>query len=160
MGRVAVYAGSFDPVTLGHEDIVRRCVPLFDRIYVAVGVNSAKTPFMTLERRMELLKESFKDLQQVYVDTFVGLQVDYCRQVSANFIIRGLRAVTDFEYELGIAHANSTQAPDIESIFVPTRPELSFISSSVVRELAKHKGNISRYVSPHVAEALNVWKGA
>ena len=157
MARVAVYAGSFDPVTLGHEDIVR---PLFDRIYVAVGVNSAKTPFLTTDQRLALLRESFKDLKHVHVDSFQGLQVNYCKYCDANYIIRGLRAVTDFDYELGIAHANSTQAPGVESIFVPTRPELSFISSSVVRELAKHDGDISKYVSPHVIEALRVRKGA
>ena len=154
MSRVAVYAGSFDPVTLGHEDVVRRAAPMFDTLYVGVGVNSSKQPFLATETRLELLRESFSDLENVVIAEFKGLLVNFCRTCGANYIVRGIRAMTDFEYEQVIAHANKTQAPDVETIFLVTRPDLSYVSSSVVRELVKNSGDISHFVSPHVAKRL------
>ena len=154
MSRVAVYAGSFDPVTLGHEDIVKRAAPMFDTLYVGLGVNSSKTPFIPTADRLALLRESFSPLENVVVTSFDGLLVNFCRTCSAQFIVRGIRAMTDFEYEQVIAHANKTQAPDIETVFLVTSPHLSYVSSSVVRELVKHKGDISHFVSPHVAKRL------
>ena len=154
MSRVAVYAGSFDPVTLGHEDIVKRAAPMFDTLYVGIGTNSSKTPFLPTEVRLALLRESFSGLENVVVTEFQGLLVKFCRVCSAQFIVRGIRAMTDFEYEQVIAHANKTQAPDIETVFLVTSPHLSYVSSSVVRELVKHGGDISHFVSPHVAKRL------
>lgn len=154
MSRVAVYAGSFDPVTLGHEDIVKRAAPMFDTLYVGVGVNSSKTPFIPTADRIALLRESFSGIENVLVTEFSGLLVNFCNMCSARYIVRGIRAMTDFEYEQVIAHANKTQAPSIETIFLVTSPNLSFVSSSVVRELNKHGGDISHFVSPHVAKRL------
>ena len=154
MSRVAVYAGSFDPVTLGHEDIVRRAAPMFDTLYVGVGVNSSKAPFLPTETRLALLRESFGCIENVVISEFSGLLVNFCNLCSARYIVRGIRALTDFEYEQVIAHANKTQAPGIETIFLVTSPHLSFVSSSVVRELVKHGGDVSHFVSPHVAKRL------
>lgn len=154
MARIGVYAGSFDPVTLGHEDIVRRAAPMFDTFFVAVGVNSSKQPFIPTADRLAMLRESFSNIENVHVTEFSGLLVNFCNMCSAHYIVRGIRAMTDFEYEQVIAHANKTQAPGIETIFLVTSPHLSFVSSSVVRELLKHGGDISHFVAPHVAERL------
>lgn len=154
MSRVAVYAGSFDPVTLGHEDIVKRAATMFDTLYVGVGVNSSKAPFLPTADRLALLRESFSGIENVHVTEFSGLLVNFCNMCGAKFIVRGIRALTDFEYELVIAHANTTQAPGVETIFLATSPNLSFVSSSVVRELVKHGGDISYFVGHHVAERL------
>ena len=154
MSRVAVYAGSFDPVTLGHEDIVKRAAPMFDTLYVGVGINSSKQPFIPTADRLSLLRESFNGIENVVVAEFSGLLINFCRVCSARFIVRGIRAMTDFEYEQVIAHANKTQAPDIETVFLVTSPHLSYVSSSVVRELVKHGGDTSHFVSPHVAKYL------
>lgn len=154
MARVAVYAGSFDPVTLGHEDIVRRAAPMFDTLYVGVGVNSSKQPFIPTEDRLALLRESFGGIENVVVAEFRGLLVNFCRTCGARYIVRGIRAMTDFEYEQVIAHANKTQAPDVETVFLVTSPHLSYVSSSVVRELIKHGGDVGHFVSPHVARRL------
>lgn len=154
MSRVAVYAGSFDPVTLGHEDIVRRAAPMFDTLYVGVGVNSSKTPFLPTEARIAMLRESFSGIENVLVTEFKGLLVNFCRMCSAQYIVRGVRALTDCEYEQAIASANKTQAPDIETILMFTAPSLSYVSSSVVRELVRHGGDVSHFVSPHVAKRL------
>lgn len=151
--KLAVYAGSFDPVTLGHEDIIARAAATFDRLLVVVGQNSTKTPMLSKQVRLNLLKESCQRFSNVNVDQFQGLLVKYCENVGAGFIVRGLRAVTDFEYELLLAHANKTQSP-VETIFFPTKPELSFVSSSTVRELARHDGSLIAYVSSHVERAI------
>lgn len=154
MARIAVYAGSFDPVTLGHEDVVRRAAPMFDTLYVGLGANSSKQPYIPTEDRLALLRESFGGIENVVVAEFKGLLVNFCNMCGAQYIVRGIRAMTDFEYEQVIAHANKTQAPNIETIFLVTRPDLSYVSSSVVRELVKHGGDVSHFVSPHVAKRL------
>lgn len=152
--KIAVYAGSFDPVTLGHMDIVLRASKMFDKVIVAMGKNSSKTSLLSQETRMELLIEACKDIPRVEVTQFDGLLIKFCERVKSKFMIRGLRAVTDFEYELGLAHANWTQNVDIETVFLPTHPDLSFVSSSVVRELVKHGGKVDKYVSKQVERAL------
>lgn len=155
MPRVAVYAGSFDPPTLGHEDIVQRAAPLFDALYVGIGTNPSKPGFMSVDDRLELLRQSFADIPNVCVAQFSGkLLVKFCDMCAARFIVRGVRNATDFEYEQSIAHANKTQNPDIETIVLMTKPSLSFVSSSAVREIAKYKGDLSQFVSPHVAHRL------
>ena len=150
---LAVYAGSFDPPTYGHLDLVERASKLFPRVIVAIGKNSQKQPLLTFEERSELLTEMCAPYSNVTVDSFQGLLVDYGKRVGARVIIRGLRAGTDFEYELQIAHANADLRPEIDTVFLPTRTNYGFISASLVREIASHGGDVSRYAPPNVCAA-------
>jgi len=156
---IAVYAGSFDPITHGHQDLIERAARVFDKVIVGIGTNSAKKGLFLPGERESLMKEVFKSLQaplqdKVEVRIFTGLLVNFCREVKAQIIVRGLRAVTDFEMELGIAHANAQLAPDLDTFFLVTTPQNSFVSSSVVKEIAKYGGDVSYYVHPAVREAL------
>ncbi len=146
MARRAVYAGTFDPITMGHIDIVRRACTLFDEVIVAVGHNPAKRTLLALDERLEIIRASTADLPTVRVESFEGLLVDYCKQVDAVAILRGLRAVTDFEFEFKIGLANMDMAPEVQTVFLLTEPERLFISSSLVREIASHGGDVTRYV--------------
>jgi len=152
--QLAIYAGSFDPPTNGHLDLVRRATMLFPRVIVALGQHPTRSPLFTVEERLKLLKEVCAQLPNVEVDLFDGLVVDYAKRVGARIIVRGLRAATDFEYELQIAHANADLAPDIDTVFLPTRTNYGFISASLVREIASHGGDVSRYAPPEVCQAL------
>jgi len=152
--QLAIYAGSFDPPTNGHLDLVRRATMLFPRVIVALGQHPTRSPLFTVEERLKLLKEVCARLPNVEVDVFGGLVVDYAKRVGARIIVRGLRAATDFEYELQIAHANADLAPDIDTVFLPTRTNYGFISASLVREIASHGGDVSRYAPPEVCQAL------
>lgn len=152
--RTAVYAGSFDPLTFGHEDMINRAAKMYDTLYIALGVNSSKKPLFTDKERIEMIQDATERLKNVKIVQFDGLLVTFVRSVKSTVLVRGLRAVTDFEYELGLAHANATQELDIETVFLPTRPEYSFIASSVVKEIARHGGNVRRYVNPHVEHLL------
>jgi len=154
MPTVAVYAGSFDPITLGHVDIVRRGATLFDEVIVAVGQNPAKRYTFDLAERIRIIEDALSDVANVRVDSFDGLLVDYCRKVDARVILRGLRAVTDFEFEFKIGLANMDMAPKIQTVFLLTEPRMLFVSSSLVREIASHGGDIRRYVPVAAAEAL------
>lgn len=156
MPRIAVYAGTFDPVTCGHEDLINRASKMFDQVIVAIGVNSAKKPLFALEERIDLLQRSLRRWHRdnIEVTSFEGLLVNFCVERKAEVIVRGLRAAMEFDYELGIAHANLTQEKGIDTIFLPTKPEFSFVSSSVVKELAKHGGDVHQYVSNSVEKAL------
>lgn len=140
MNRIAVYPGSFDPVTNGHIDIIRRSSRTFDKVYVAVLVNSAKTPMFSIEQRMEWIKRITKNLDNVEVDTFSGLLVDYMKEKSANIIIKGLRAVSDFEYEFQMALMNHKLSKEIETLFMMTSAKYQYLSSSIVKEVARHGG--------------------
>jgi len=151
---IAVYAGSFDPVTLGHQDLILRASQRFDIVYVGIGINSAKTPFFLPGERKALLEIVCSGITNVKIDIFDGLLVKYCERVQAGTIIRGLRSVSDFESELAIAHVNAQQDREVETFFLAARPEHAFISSSVARELAKHGGNLEYYVHPEVAKAM------
>lgn len=141
--RIAVFPGSFDPITLGHYDIVERAYPLFDKIIIAIGQNSQKNYMFSLEQRKEFINQTFKDFPNVEVDSFEGLTIDYCRSKNVNFILRGLRNPADFEFEKAIAQTNRTLTHDnkIETIFLLTSAGKSFISSSIVREIINFKGN-------------------
>jgi len=155
--RIAVYAGSFDPITLGHQNVIRRALCVFDLVHVAIGVNSSKKPLFTTEERIDLIKRAIGPLisaREIVVESFEGLLVNYCMRIGACAIVRGLRAASDFEYELGIAQANKTQQTDIETVFLATEPNYSFVASSVVKEIAKHGGNVRDFVSPEVEHAL------
>lgn len=157
MNHTAVYAGSFDPVTLGHMDLIKRASTIFPKVIVGIGVNSSKKSLFSNEGRKLILEQECKDagLTNVEVKNFEGLLVRFCETEGARVIIRGLRALTDFEYELGIAHANSTQVSNVDTIFLATKPEFSFVSSSVVKEIAKHGGRLDQYVSKRVAKELH-----
>ncbi|MGV8916135.1 MAG: pantetheine-phosphate adenylyltransferase [Kaistella sp.] len=141
--RIAVFPGSFDPITLGHFDIVERASPLFDKIIIAIGQNSQKKYMFSLEQRIEFIKETFKNFPNVEVDNFEGLTIDYCHSKNVKFILRGLRNPSDFEFEKAIAQTNRelTQNNKIETIFLLTSASKSFISSSIVREILTFGGN-------------------
>lgn len=152
--RVAVYPGSYDPITNGHINILKRACELFDKVYFLLAVNPDKESSFSVKERLEMMKESTKDMPNVIVDYYGGLTVDYCHKVGAQHIIRGLRAVTDFEYEFQLAAANKFAAPDIEMIFFMASREESFISSSTVNQLADNGVDVSSLVPSCVNEAL------
>lgn len=152
--RIAVYPGSFDPVTLGHMDIIERAAAQFDIVIVAVLNNVSKNPLFTLEERKELLREVTKHLNNVKVDGFRDLLVNYLEQQNAHIIVRGIRSVTDFEYELQMASTNKKLNPEIETIFMMTNPKYSYLSSSMVKEIARFGGPVSEFVSPEIEGAL------
>ena len=151
---IAIYPGSFDPITLGHLDIIKRGSQLFDRMIVAVLKNPNKTPLFTMEERLTQISKASQHLSNVEVDTFTGLTVTYAHLRQAKVLIRGLRAVSDFEMELQMAHTNKTLANDIETVFLSTSNEYSFLSSSVVREIARFGGEIEHLVTAEVEIAL------
>jgi pantetheine-phosphate adenylyltransferase len=152
---IAIYPGSFDPITLGHLDIIERGCWLFDRVIVAVLRNPNKTPLFTVEQRISQIKQSTQHLPNVSVDSFDGLTVEYARQIGAGCLLRGLRALSDFEKELQMSHTNKTLAADIETIFLATAVEHAFLSSSVVKEIARFGGAVSHLVPPHVSQELS-----
>jgi pantetheine-phosphate adenylyltransferase len=150
----AVYPGTFDPITRGHEDIVRRASRLFDRVVVAIAENRNKQPFFTLEERVEMAQQVLGGLPGVEVEGFSGLLIDFAASHQANTVLRGLRAVSDFEYEFQLAGMNRNLRPDIETIFMTPSDQYMFISSSMVREIAQLGGDISSFVHPMVAARL------
>ena len=153
--KVAVYPGSFDPVTLGHLDVIQRASTMFDKVVVAVMCNSAKTPLFTLDERVKMLRESVKGLNNVEIESFDGLLIDYCKKENIHIVIRGLRAITDFEYELQIAQTNKELSHSmVDTVFLTTSIKYSYLSSSVVKEIASYNGDISPCVSDFVADAL------
>jgi len=152
--QVAIYAGSFDPPTYGHLDLVDRASKLFPRVVVAIGIHPTRQAAFTVDERLELMRKLVVPFPNVEVDSFGGLLIDYGKRIGARVIVRGLRAATDFEYELQIAHANADLRPEIDTVFLPTRTNYGFISASLVREIASHGGDVSRYAPPEVCEAL------
>ncbi len=154
VARLAVYAGSFDPVTFGHLDLIERASALFSDVIVAIGVHPTRSPLFSADERKDLLLSATRHLFNVRVDSFDGLLIDFVNQKQARVIVRGLRAATDFEYELQIAHANADMRPEIDTIFLPTRTKHGFVSASLVREIASHGGDVSRYAPPEVSTAL------
>lgn len=150
----AIYPGSFDPVTLGHMDIISRAARVVDELIVAVLINSAKKPLFSVEERVSMLKEITKDIPGVIVKSFDGLLVDYARSEEAAFIVRGLRAVTDFEYELQIAQSNHIVNPKIDTLFLTTSLEYAYLSSTIVKEIASYGGDISHFVPEQLTERI------
>lgn len=151
MERIAVFPGSFDPITLGHFDIVERAVPLFDKVIVAIGQNAQKKYMFSLEQRRKWLEESLKEFPNVEVDVYEGLTVDYCKNKNANFILRGLRNPADFEFEKAIAHTNRAITDrGIETVFLLTSSGKSYISSSIVRDVIQNKGDYTLLVPKEV----------
>lgn len=144
--RTALFPGSFDPITLGHLDIIERALPLFDEIQIAVGTNSAKNYLFTLEQRVSWIQETFAHEPKIKVITYEGLTVDFAQQQGVNFLLRGLRNPADFEFEKAIAQANREMVPDLETVFLLTSARYAYISSSIVREVINHKGDYTRFV--------------
>ncbi|WP_310550038.1 pantetheine-phosphate adenylyltransferase [Paenibacillus glufosinatiresistens] len=152
--RIAIYPGSFDPVTLGHLDIIRRAAKQFDKLIVAVLNNLSKNPLFSVQERADLLRRTTADIPNVEIDTFRDLLANYAKEREAQVIVRGIRTVTDFEYELQIATINSKLNPDAETIFMMTHPKYSYLSSSVVKEIGHFGGHLSAFVTPEVEEAV------
>lgn len=151
---IAVYPGSFDPVTYGHLDIIKRSIRVFDKLVIGILVNSEKNPMFTTEERVEFLLEATKDMDNVEVRSFSGLLVDFARENHADITVRGLRAVTDFEYELQIAQINNKLDSNLDTMFFTTSTEYAYLSSTIVREIASYHGDISELVPPYVEEKL------
>ena len=152
---IAMYPGSFDPVTNGHLDIIKRSSRMFDKVIVAVLVNSAKTPLFTVEERVAMLRECCKDIPNVTVESFDGLTVEFAKKRHASVMVRGLRAVTDFENEIQLAQTNHALMPGIETMFLATSIKWSYLSSTIVKEAAYYGSDISKFVTPNVEKAVN-----
>lgn len=152
--KIAIYPGSFDPITKGHLDVLKTGAEIFDKVIIAVSKNSEKKGFLTVEERMNLIKASITDMDNVEVDSFDGLTVKYAEQKGAKVLLRGLRAVSDFEYEMQLSQANSALCSDIKTVFLITKPKYNFISSSTVKEIALMGGDISKFVSEPVNKYL------
>lgn len=152
--RTAVYPGSFDPVTFGHLDIIDRASKIFDHVIVSVFVHSSKKHMFPLDQRVAMLRTALKGRKNVTVDCFEGLLVDYMKKKASKLVIRGLRAISDLEYEFQIAAVNRTLSPDIETVFLMPRQRYTYLSSSIVRDIAYFKGDVSKLVPPHVSKAI------
>ena len=152
--KIAIYPGSFDPITNGHLDVLISSAEIFDKVIIAVARNSEKNAFLTVDERVKLIKDSVGHIGNVEVDAFDGLTIEYAREKGAEVLIRGLRAVSDFEYEMQLSQTNSALAPDIQTVFLITKPEYNFISSSTVREILQNNGDISKFVPKPVFEYL------
>ncbi len=150
MAKIAIFPGSFDPFTVGHEEIVRRAIPLFDKIIVAIGYNSSKLGFFPVEQRLSWIEEVFANEDSIIVDKYKGLTTDYCTKVNANYILRGLRTAADFEYERAIGQMNKMLNSGIDTIFMLTKPEHSPISSTIVRDIIRHGGDASKFVPKQI----------
>ena len=150
----AIYPGSFDPVTLGHIDVIRRASKLFDHLIIGVLNNRAKTPLFSVEERVKMLKEVTKDIPNVEVKSFAGLTVDFAKECGANAVVRGLRAITDFEYELQIAQLNRVMDTSIDTVFLTTSLEYAYLSSSMAKEVAMYGGDISEFLDPVIAKQV------
>jgi pantetheine-phosphate adenylyltransferase len=154
--RTAIYAGSFDPITRGHEDLVLRSLEFVDRLIVAVAVNSSKQPLFTIDERVDLIRAAVGADPRIAVKSFGGLLVDFAAQEGATLFIRGLRAVSDFEYEYQMALMNRHLAPKLETVFMVPSLDTTYISASLVREIARFGGDVSKFVHPHVADKLRI----
>ncbi|WP_236976031.1 pantetheine-phosphate adenylyltransferase [Membranihabitans maritimus] len=148
--KIAVFPGSFDPITKGHKDIVTRALPLFDKIIIAIGVNNQKQYLYTLDQRVQWLKKVFEGEEKVTVDHFEGLTAHYCNRINAGYLIRGLRNAADFDYEKTISQLNNIVGHDLETVFFISRPQYSHISSTIVREIIKGEGDASPFIPQEI----------
>jgi len=146
MHKIAVFPGSFDPFTVGHESIVLQALDLFDLIIVAIGVHSTKTPLMKVENRVKMVNKVFEAYDKVKADSFQGLTVEYCRKVKATHMLRGIRTALDFEYEWGLAQINKRMLPGVESVFLLTSPEHTPVNSTVIRDIIRYGGDVSQFL--------------
>jgi pantetheine-phosphate adenylyltransferase len=150
MERICLFPGTFDPITKGHVDIIHRAATLFDKLYIGIGSNSSKAPMFTVQQRTDWINEIFKNDDHIHVMSYQGLTVDCCKSIGAKFILRGIRYVSDFEYEKAIADMNRMLVPDIETIFLTCSPQYSTISSTLVRDVVRNGGNVSLFVPDEV----------
>ncbi len=153
-GKIAVYPGSFDPITLGHVDIIKRAAELFEKVIVLIAVSPDKAGLFDVNERIRLVKKSLGNLKNVEVDVHEGLTIDYLKKRKSGVLVRGLRAISDFEYEVSMANINRTMAPEIETILILASPEYYFVSSRAVKEVALHGGSLAGLVNSEVASAL------
>ena len=154
MQRICLFPGTFDPVTLGHVDIITRALPLFDKVIVGIGINTSKAPMFSPEKRVKWVKEIFKHEPKVEGAVYEGLTVEFCKKVGAKFILRGIRYVSDFEYEKTIADANRTLDKSIETIFLTGEPKYTSVASTIVRDIIKNGGDASPFLPPEVAKTI------
>jgi pantetheine-phosphate adenylyltransferase len=152
--RICLFPGTFDPLTLGHVDIINRALPLFDKIVVGVGLNSAKAPMFAPEQRVEWIKEIYKDEERVEGAVYEGLTINFCKQIGAQFILRGIRYVSDFEYEKTIADANRTLDKTIETIFLTGEPKYTSVASTIVRDIIRNGGDASHFLPEAVFQSI------
>jgi pantetheine-phosphate adenylyltransferase len=148
--RIALFPGTFDPITLGHVDVVRRALPLFDKIVVGIGLNSTKQPMFPVEQRLAWINDIFRNDEQVSAQSYEGLTSNFCQEIGAQFILRGIRYVSDFEYEKGIADMNRMLSKNIETIFLTSSPEYSTVSSTLVRDVIRYNGDVRQFIPEEV----------
>jgi pantetheine-phosphate adenylyltransferase len=146
MEKIVVFPGSFDPFTKGHENVIHRALPLFDKCFIAIGHNSEKRCFFTLEQRLKMIGKLFRDEPKIILDYYEGLTVDYCKKIGAQYLLRGLRTAADFEYERAIAQINRKMNPDVETVFILAVPEFTPINSTIIREILKYGGDASQFL--------------
>lgn len=158
MQRICLFPGTFDPITMGHIDLVRRAADLFDKLVIGIGINSSKQPMFSTEQRTEWIRDIFRDDPRVEVTGFRGLTIDHCRQIGAHYILRGIRSTTDFEYEKAIADMNGMLAPDIHTIFLTSSPQYSTISSTLVRDVIRHQGKAELFVAENMLPAIEAYQ--
>ena len=154
MKKICVFPGTFDPLTLGHVDIIQRALPLFDQIVVAIGINANKSPMFSSEQRQLWIEDIFKEEEKVSAAVFEGLTVNYCRKIGARYILRGIRYVSDFEYEKTIADANRTLDPDIETFFLTCEPKYTSVASTIVRDIIRNGGDASLFLPEIVSDSI------
>jgi pantetheine-phosphate adenylyltransferase len=156
--KIAIYPGSFDPITKGHLDILKNAAEIFDKVIIAVAHNGEKKGFLSVDERVMLIKKSITEFDNVEVDSFEGLTIEYAKKHNAEILIRGLRAVSDFEYEMQLSQTNSALSSDIKTVFLTTKPKYNFISSSTIKEIFNNNGDISKFVPQAVFEYLTAKK--
>jgi len=144
--KIAIFPGSFDPFTIGHESVITRAMPLFDEIIVAIGSNTNKWAYFSIEQRMQMIRDVFSDNDQIRIETYQGLTVEYCRQLGARYLLRGLRTASDFEYERAIAQTNKAMYTELESVFLLTLPEHNHINSTIIRDIIRLGGDATQFI--------------
>jgi len=144
--KIALFPGSFDPITIAHVNILQRAIPLFDKIVIGIGLNSSKQNFLSATQREQIVKEVFTGYDNIEIQTYEGLTVDFCRKINAKYMVRGIRSASDFEYERAIAQINQTMMPEVETILLLSKPEYSAISSTIVRDILRNHGDVSPFV--------------
>ncbi|WP_256004382.1 MULTISPECIES: pantetheine-phosphate adenylyltransferase [Pedobacter] len=152
--KTALFPGSFDPITIAHVDILKRALPLFDKIVIGIGLNSSKQGFLPAATRKDIVDSVFSAYPGVEVQLYEGLTVDFCRKIKAQYMVRGIRSVADFEYEKAIAHINQTMMPEVETILLLSKPEYSSVSSTIVRDILRNNGDVSMFLPPEALPFL------
>ncbi len=155
MQRIALFPGTFDPITLGHTDIINRALPLFDKLYIGIGRNANKQPMFSEEQRMNWIKTIYANNEKIEVVVYEGLTVDCCKKIGASFILRGIRYVNDFEYEKAIADMNRSIADNIETVFLTCLPQYTSVASTLVRDVLKYGGDVSKFLPEEVLQSIN-----